>query len=54
MAVTGILLDSSSDQDISSGWWQAFAACAVQCMAGSAIFVIAAKGHRLFGGDTDN
>lgn len=54
VAVTGILLNASSDQSISSGWWQAFAACAVQCMAGSAIFVIAAKGHRLFGSDTDN
>ena len=54
VAVTGILLDASSDQDISSGWWQAFAACAVQCMAGSAIFVIAAKGNRLFGSDTDS
>lgn len=54
VSVTGRLLESNSGQDISSGWWQAFAACAVQCMAGSAVFVIAAKGNRLFGSDTDN
>lgn len=54
VAVTGLLLDASSDQNISSGWWQAFAACAVQCIVGSKIFAIAAKGHRLFGSDADN
>ena len=52
--VTGRVLESTSGQDISSGWWQAFAACAVQCMVGSAVFVIAAKGNRLFGSDTDS
>ncbi|KAL3151824.1 hypothetical protein ABBQ38_012791 [Trebouxia sp. C0009 RCD-2024] len=54
VSVTGLLLESNAGQDISSGWWQAFAACAVQCVAGSAVFVIAAKGNRLFGNDTDN
>ena len=54
VAVTGLLLNASTDQDVSTGWWQALAACAVQCMAGSAVFIIAAKGNRLFGSDTDN
>ena len=55
VAVTGVLLDkpSSSGQN-TSGWWQAFAACAVQCVAGSAIFVLFAKGNRLFGSEVDS
>lgn len=54
VSLTGLLLEANSGQGTFSGWWQAFAACAVQCVAGSAVFVIAAKGHRLFGSDIDN
>ena len=55
VAVTGLLLNSSADSAIAaSGWWQAFAACAILCIAGSTIFVVFARGHRLFGSDTDS
>ena len=55
VAVTGLLLDNPSrEHEISSGWWQAFAACTVQCIAGSTIFVLFAKGNRLFGSDQDS
>lgn len=55
VAVTGLLLDNPSrEHEISSGWWQAFAACTMQCIAGSTIFVLFAKGNRLFGSDQDS
>ena len=51
VALTGFLLDSAGASAI-SGWWQAFAACAVQCLAGAVLFIWFAKGDRIFGSDT--
>ena len=53
VALTGFLLDSAGASAI-IGWWQAFAACAVQCLAGAVLFVVFAKGNRIFGSDTDS
>ncbi len=55
VAVTGLLLNTATDTvDASSGWWQAFATCAILCTAGSTIFVMFARGDRLFGSDNDS
>ena len=54
VAVTGVMLNTSSGTIESNGWFQAFATCALQCMVGSAVFVLFAQGNRLFGGDTDS
>ena len=37
--------------DRPAGWYQACAAAAAQCLAGSFVFLAAARGERLFGGD---
>ena len=55
VAVTGLLLNTASESvDASSGWWQAFVTCAVLCTAGSCIFVMFARGDRLFGSENDS
>lgn len=51
VAVTGYLLQWAGGADRPAGWYQACAAAAVQCLAASAIFIAAARGERLFGGD---
>ena len=55
VAATGLLLNTATENvDASSGWWQAFATCAVLCTAGSSIFVMFARGDRLFGSENDS
>lgn len=51
VAVTGYLLQWAGGADKAAGWYQACAAAAVQCLAGSLVFLAAARGERLFGGD---
>lgn len=51
VATTGYLLQWAGGADRPAGWYQAFAVAAVQCVAGSLVFLAAARGDRLFGGD---
>ena len=50
--MTGLLLNQS--EAVINGWWLAFAACAVQSIAGAFVFMLCAKGDRIFGNDTDS
>ena len=54
VAVTGVMLNTAPSNVQSSGWFQAFATCAVQCIVGSIVFVLFARGSRLFGNDPDS
>ena len=51
VAVTGYVLQWAGGAQNSAGWYQAFAAAAVQCVAGSLVYLRFARGERLFGGD---
>lgn len=51
VAATGYLLQWAGGADRPAGWYRACAAAAVQCLGGSAVFLAAARGERLFGGD---
>ncbi|PSC75289.1 putative anion transporter 5 [Micractinium conductrix] len=51
VAATGYMLQWAGGADHAAGWYQAFAAAAAQCLAGSLVFAAAARGDRLFGGD---
>lgn len=46
VAVTGVMLDKSQGL---AGWWAALMLCALQCLAGSFLFLTGARGERLFG-----
>ncbi len=49
---TGLLLQAGGPGSL-AGWWQACAVAAGLCLAGSAYFAAAARGERLFGGETE-
>ena len=51
VAVTGYLLQWAGGADHTAGWYQAFVLAALQCVGGSLVFLVAARGDRLFGGD---
>ena len=46
VAVTGVLLERSHGL---AGWWAALLLCAAQGIAGSILFLMCARGDRLFG-----
>ena len=46
VAVTGIMLERSQGL---AGWWAALLLCAAQCLGGSVLFLMCARGERLFG-----
>ena len=47
---TGWLLQVAGPASL-AGWWRACSAAAALCLAGSAYFLAAARGERLFGGE---
>ena len=49
VAATGWMIEGSNGL---SGWWKAFFAASVLCVASSGIFLSCARGDRIFG-DTD-
>ena len=49
---TGWLLQVAGPASL-AGWWRACSAAAALCLAGSAYFLAAARGERLFGGETN-
>ena len=49
---TGYLLQWAGGADKPAGWWEALSTTALQCVAASFVFLSAARGERLFGGDT--
>lgn len=51
VAATGFLLQWGGGAEHLSGWYRAFAAASLQCLAGSAVFLLFARGERLFGSD---
>ncbi|PRW51088.1 putative anion transporter 5 [Chlorella sorokiniana] len=51
VAVTGYLLQWAGGASQPTGWYQACAAAALQCLAASFVFIAAARGERLFGSD---
>lgn len=48
---TGFLLQYAGGADKTAGWTEAMGAAALQCVASSLVFLSAARGERLFGGD---
>ena len=52
VAATGYLLQRAGGAEQAAGWTHALALCAGQCVAGSFVFLLAARGDRLFGADT--
>lgn len=51
VAATGYLLQWAGGAEQLAGWYQAFAIAALQCVGASLVFLAAARGERLFGGD---
>ncbi len=49
---TGWLLQAAGPGSL-AGWWRAYGAAAGLCVAGSAWFLAAARGERLFGSDAE-
>ena len=54
VSATGYLLQWGGGADHAAGWYQAFAAAALQTLGGSLVFLAAARGERLFGGDASD
>jgi dipeptide/tripeptide permease len=51
VVATGYLLQGAGGAGAAAGWYAAFGTSAALCLAGSFVFLLCARGERLFGGD---